>query len=81
MTVRIDRLAALLRRGGLAAPARVLLEAHRPLLPFLRQAGIALSPIVDPILGRRGGTEALIDDPDAMDRLLAELAGPTPEGD
>ncbi len=78
MTVRVEQLARHLRRLGLAAPAAFLLEAHRPLLPLLRQAGIAISPILDPLAGEPGMTASLLDDPTALDRLLAELDGDRP---
>ncbi|HLE59541.1 MAG TPA: hypothetical protein VJA85_07835 [Candidatus Limnocylindria bacterium] len=81
MTTRLEHFAARLRRHGLAAPAAILLEAHRPLLPLLRQAGIVLSPILDPIVGSRGITSALLDDPTAYDRLLAELDADRPRAD
>jgi hypothetical protein len=81
MTTRLAHFATRLRRHGLAAPAAILLEAHRPLLPLLRQAGIVISPILDPILGSRGITAALVDDPTAYDRLLAELHADGPGED
>lgn len=71
-----DALAAELRRRGLAAPARLLLEAHRPLRPLLGDMATFLTPMLRPLLGRRAadlGT-ALGDDA-GIDRLLERLAG------
>lgn len=71
-----DSLADELRRRGLAAPARLLLDAHRPLRPLLSQAGTFLSPLLLPLFGRR--TDALLatlDDPSAYDRLIDRLRG------
>ncbi len=55
-----------LAQRGLAAPASILLDAHRPFLPILRLAGIFLSPLASPLLGRW-----------RLDRLLATAADPT----
>jgi hypothetical protein len=40
------RLADALRRRGLLLPARVLLEAHRPLAPLAADVGAALGPLL-----------------------------------
>lgn len=63
-----------LRRRGLAAPARLLIDAHRPLGPLLSDAGAALGPLLG-VLGGRPATvlRDLLDDEAAMDHLLAEL--------
>jgi hypothetical protein len=68
------RVAEELGRRGLAAPARLLIDAHRPLGPLLADAGAALGPL----LALVGGSPArmvgeLIDDEDALEQLLAEL--------
>ena len=55
MSDRPGPLARALQQRGLAAPARLLLEAHRPLRPLLAEAGAFLSPILQPLLGRRYG--------------------------
>ncbi|HEX5397350.1 MAG TPA: hypothetical protein VFX74_09735 [Candidatus Limnocylindria bacterium] len=71
-----DSLADELRRRGLAAPARLLLDAHRPLRPLLSQAGTFLSPLLLPLFGRRAGSlQATLDEPDAYDRLIDRLRG------
>ncbi len=71
-----------LDRRGLAAPAAILLDAHRPLLPLLRQAAIFLGPLAAPVIGQRrfGELRRALDDPDAYERLTARLA-PRPAGD
>jgi len=68
------RVAEELGRRGLAAPARLLIDAHRPLGPLLADAGAALGPLLSLVGGRSGGlVRELIDDEAAMEHLLAEL--------
>ena len=70
-----DELATQLQRRGLAAPARLLLDAHRPLRPLLAHAGTFLGPMLGPLFGRRlEDLRATVDDPEAYDRLLERLA-------
>ncbi len=70
-----DHLARELERRGLAAPARLLLDAHRPLRPLLAQAGVFLSPLARPLLGRAfSEARAVLDDAAAYDRLVDRLA-------
>jgi hypothetical protein len=69
-----EALAAELRRRGLAAPAHLLLEAHRPLRPLLANLAVFLSPMARPLLGR--GTDAIqsmFDDDSGYDRLVRRL--------
>jgi hypothetical protein len=65
------RAASELRRRGLAVPARLLADAHRPLAPLLSDLGAALGPLLGPLAAGRPGRvladEALLDD------LVAEL--------
>jgi hypothetical protein len=70
-----NALAAELRRRGLAAPARLLLEAHRPLRPLLGDVATFLTPVLRPIFGRQALElgEALGDDA-GLDELLEQLA-------
>lgn len=72
----IEMISAELSRRGLAAPAAILLDAHRPLLPALRQAALFLAPFAAPLLGRRRTDllKATAADPGAYDRLTARLA-------
>jgi hypothetical protein len=71
---RSEALAAELRRRGLAAPAHLLLEAHRPLRPLLANAALFLSPVARTLLGHRlDGIQAALDDDAGYDRLIAEL--------
>lgn len=68
------RLAEELGRRGLTVPARLLLDAHRPLAPLLADLGAAVSPLIN--LGRSQAPlpeERLLDDPDAVDRVISEL--------
>lgn len=68
------RIATLLVRRGLDAPARLLLDAHLPLAPLLSDVGAALSPLLNVVGGRttRGFGE-LLGDQGGMERLIAEL--------
>jgi hypothetical protein len=69
-----DHLAEELERRGVAAPARLLLDAHRPLRPLLAQAGIFLGPLAGPLLGRRfAELQGTLEDDAAYDRLVARL--------
>jgi hypothetical protein len=67
------RMAEELGRRGLAAPARLLIDAHRPLGPLLADAGAALGPLLAVIGGRANLVRELIDDEAGMEHLLAEL--------
>ena len=70
-----EELATQLQRRGLAAPARLLLDAHRPLRPLLAHAGTFLRPVLGPLLGRRfEDFRATVDDPEEYDRLVERLA-------
>lgn len=68
------RIAAELEGRGLGAVARLLADAHRPLAPLLSDVGVALGGL----LGAVGGASAaqlreLVEDEDALDRLVARL--------
>lgn len=70
-----EELATQLQRRGLAAAARLLLDAHRPLRPLLAHAGTFLAPLLGPLLGQRfEDARATIGDADAYDRLVERLA-------
>jgi hypothetical protein len=69
-----ETLAGELRRRGLAAPARLLLDAHRPLRPLLADASTFVAPILSPLFGRRiEALQALLHEPAAYDRLIDRL--------
>ena len=72
---RADTLADELERRGIGAPAAILMDAHRPLLPLLRQGVIFLGPLLGPLLGPRrfGVLRGIVDDPAAYDRIAGEL--------
>jgi hypothetical protein len=72
-----DQLADELERHGVGAPAAILLDAHRPFLPLIRQGAIFLGPLLNPILGPRrfGVLRHALDDPVTYERLAARLAG------
>ena len=69
-----EPLAEALRRRGLAAPARLLLDAHRPLRPLLAETGVFLSPVLRPLLGRRyRAVQELLEHDTAYDQLIESL--------
>jgi len=73
----VGRLADELDRRGLNVPAAILLDAHRPLLPLLRQVGIFSGPLIGPLIGvrRMAGLQRLLEEPRAFDRLIVRLGG------
>jgi len=80
-----DLLADELQRRGLSAPAALLIEAHRPLLPLVRQGAIFAAPLLGPLLGsgRLASLMWHLDRPEVLDRLLDRLRGDadgSPEG-
>ena len=74
---RSDALVDELERRGVAGPAAILMDAHRPLLPLLRQGVIFLGPLLSPLLGPRrfGALRHALDDPSRYDEIAARLAG------
>lgn len=63
-----------LRRRGLAAPARILLDAHRPLRPLLAETGVFLSPLLRPLFGRRyRAIQDLLERDATYDQLIDSL--------
>lgn len=61
-------------RRGLAAPALVLLESHRPIRPLLALGATFLMPIARPLVGRVAEDMATtLDDEAAYDRLTEGL--------
>jgi len=74
---RADALADELEQRGVGGPAAILMDAHRPLLPLLRQGSIFLGPLLSPLLGPRrfGALREALDDPATYDRIAARLRG------
>ncbi len=68
------RAATELRRHGLAVPARVLVDAHRPLAPLVSDLGAALGPLIRPLIG--GRPDAVLADERLLDDLVDELEAP-----
>lgn len=67
-------LAAQLRRRGLATPARLLADAHRPLSPLLADLGVAIGPLARAVGGTGAGPlTGWLEDPRALDRLVEAL--------
>jgi hypothetical protein len=63
-----------LERRGLAIPALLMLQAHRPLRPLLSLGASFLLPIARPLLGSAAADAArTLDDERAYDRLLRRL--------
>jgi hypothetical protein len=74
MRAASESIAETLRRRGLATPARLLLDAHRPLRPLLAEAGAFLSPVLRPLLGRRyRAVQDLLEHDAAYDQLIDSL--------
>lgn len=69
-----ERLAAVLRRRGLAVPARLLADAHRPVAPLLGDLGAATGPLLGLIGGRRIGH--FLGNERALDDLIEALDAP-----
>jgi hypothetical protein len=70
------RLARTLSRFGLGSPARLLLDAHRPLEPLAADLGAALGPLLAAAAGPRVGAADALDDldtPGVIDRLITDL--------
>ena len=68
------RVAETLDRRGLAVPARLLADAHRPLAPLLSDLGVAIGPLLAATFGRRASdATALLADEDGIERLLDQL--------
>jgi hypothetical protein len=74
---RTDTLADELERRGIAGPAAILLDAHRPLVPLIRQGVVFLGPLLSPLLGPRRFDllRQTLDDPAIYDGLTDRLAG------
>ena len=72
---RADALADELERRGIGGPAAILMDAHRPLLPLLRQGAIFLGPLLNPLLGPRrlGALRQALEDPATYDHITARL--------
>jgi hypothetical protein len=74
MTDPATRIADVLRRRGLAAPARLLVDAHRPLAPLLTDLGAAVGPLLGSTFGAvAGDVRTLLDDEHGLDRLVERL--------
>jgi hypothetical protein len=68
------RIADQLERRGLAVPARLLADAHRPLAPLLSDLGAAFGPFIGTAVGQLvDDPRALLDDPHGLDDLVTEL--------
>jgi hypothetical protein len=69
-----EPIAAALARRGLAAPALVLLDAHRPIRPLLAMGATFLMPIARPLIGQAAADMArTLEDESAYDRLAESL--------
>ena len=69
-----ESIAEALRRRGLAAPARLVLDAHRPLRPLLAETGVFLSPVLRPLFGRRyRALQELLERDSTYDQLIDTL--------
>lgn len=67
-------LAHALRRRGLAAPARLLLDAHRPIAPLIGDAVTLFRPLLAGFAGRRASDVVeLFERDDGIDELIERL--------
>lgn len=75
MTDAVDRVAAELERRNVAAPARLLIDAHRPLAPLLSNLAAALGPLAGAAFGPSTAQhlDALLDGEEGLDRLVDRL--------
>lgn len=64
------RVASELHRRGLAVPARLLADAHRPMAPLLADLGAATEPVLSALGAPIGG---LLDDEGLLDTIIGEL--------
>ena len=63
-----------LDRRGLAAPGRLLADAHRPLAPLMADLAAALGPLTRAVAGDRAAAVLRwLDEPDALDRVVEAL--------
>lgn len=76
------QIASELRRRGLAAPAQLLADAHRPLAPLLTDVAIFLQPFAGALGGRLGAwIHEAAEGERAVDGLIERLGEPVPAGD
>lgn len=69
-------IAAQLARRGWAVPARLLLDAHRPLAPLVSDLGAAMGPLLSAVgMPNAAAWRALLEDDAALDRLVAQFEG------
>ena len=81
MTDAAERIAAELRRRGLAAPGRLLVDAHRPLAPLLSDVGAAIGPLLGVAIGPASDdVRTVLDDERGLDRLVDRLDTTRPAG-
>jgi hypothetical protein len=75
MSVPPERdLARAIERRGLGAPARILVDAHRPLAPLLADLAAAVEPLARRLgIGWADDIVTTAADPDGLDRLLAAI--------
>jgi hypothetical protein len=75
------RVAEMLDRRGLVAPARLLADAHRPLSPLLSDLAAAVGPLIGVAIGRAStDARALLDDEHGLDHLIEQLDRRSPGG-
>lgn len=71
---RSTELTEALRRRGLAAPVRLLLDAHRPLRPLLSELAVFLDPLLGTLAGRGfRDLQRTLEDTEAYDELIERL--------
>jgi hypothetical protein len=76
-----DAAAEALHRRGLAAPARLLIEAHRPYLPLVEDLATFCAPLLGVVLGSTWSAASGALSRRGVDRLLERLAAPKSQAD
>ena len=74
----IDKVTERIHELGLATPAILLLEAHKPLAFIGSQLVLVAQPVLDIFLPQNmiRNTADLLADPDQLDQLIARLESP-----
>ena len=63
-----------LDRRGLAAPGRLLADAHRPLAPLMADLGAALGPLARAVVGDRAASVLhWLEEPNALDQVVEAI--------
>jgi hypothetical protein len=78
----LDQVASALKRRGLAMPAVLLLEMHRPLMGCMREMYTMVEPVALAVFGSTWMpvVRELLNSPEDVDRLIESLERPAVRG-